>query len=109
MVFLGLCLLGVRSVMGSCIWMPLANSYGIDRTKFELQGWQFSYYMLSWPWGFYLYFHSEYYLDNDPLFQDFPVLEMTGVFKLFYLVQIAFWIQMVAVTATAEAEKDFWQ
>jgi len=108
-VFLGLCLLGIRSLMGACIWFPLAKSVGIEPTKFELQGWQFSYYLCSWPWGFYLYYHSEYFLDNDPLFRGFPMLQMDPMFKLFYLTQTAFWIQMVAVTVSAEKEKDFWQ
>ena len=37
------------------------------------------------------------------------MLQMDPMFKLFYLAQIAFWIQMVAVTVSAEKEKDFWQ
>eukprot|EP00658_Telonema_sp_P-2_P010548 TRINITY_DN13979_c0_g1_i2.p1 TRINITY_DN13979_c0_g1~~TRINITY_DN13979_c0_g1_i2.p1 ORF type:complete len:235 (-),score=46.05 TRINITY_DN13979_c0_g1_i2:349-1053(-) len=70
-------------------------------------GWQFSYYACTIPWGLQLYCDSPYFLNHAPILTDFPVLALAGAFKLYFLMQLAFWIQMLAVTWTEPWEKDF--
>jgi len=102
-------LLSARSLLASWVWLPLASKVGAMGKKFEIQGWQFTYYSCSWPWGFYLYWNSVYFMDHYATYEGYPHQEFAADFKLYYLTGTAFWLQMLAVTITEPWEKDFWQ
>lgn len=43
------------------------------------------------------------------LWKGFPLIEMTGLFKWYYLVQFAFWLQQLVTIHMEERRKDHWQ
>jgi len=99
--------LAARGFLAKYVFIPAAEQLGANGSKFELQAWQFIFYVSAWTWGFVEYCYSDYYLDNTPLFSNFPSDTHTSSFKLYYLVQTAFWVQMVVLTLTEKWEKDF--
>lgn len=54
-------------------------------------------------------YHSKYWLNLPELWTDFPVRLMSGLFKWYYLVQFAFWVQQIVVVHIEEKRKDHWQ
>lgn len=105
--YLVLVFLAARGILAQYIFMPAADYVGANGKKFEVQAWQFLFYLAVWTWGFLEYWHSDYFLDNTPLFQNYPTDTHKLSFKLYYLVQTAFWCQMVVLTLTEKWEKDF--
>jgi hypothetical protein len=97
----------VRYILQLLIFNRIADSGKCDRDKFTMQGWQFSYYLTAWVWGFVEYYHSDYWLDMGKLFVGYPHLQLSPSFKLYYIFQISFWIQMVFVTLIEKWQKDF--
>ncbi|AET38824.1 uncharacterized protein Ecym_3334 [Eremothecium cymbalariae DBVPG len=80
-----------------------------SQQRYGEQGWSVIYYSLSWSVGFYLYFTSPYFLDCDYIYLNWPHDQMTGIFKLYYLVQISSWLQQIVVINVEDRRKDHWQ
>ena len=57
----------------------------------------------------YIMYNSDYWLNLRGLWRDWPVREMDGLAKWYYLVQFAFWLQQIAVVNIEERRKDHWQ
>jgi acyl-CoA-dependent ceramide synthase len=101
------------------ILKPLAGNLGIVKSKtqvrFAEQSYMIIYYTLFWSWGLTLFAH------NTPgelggvedllisLWSGFPQLRLHAGFKLYYLSQLAFWIQQVAVLHLEHRRKDHLQ
>ena len=99
--------------------MPLASRLGISRRKgrvrFAEQSYMMIYYAMYWTWGLLLF------INNTPastasvddllvsLWTGFPRLLIGASMKLYYLSQLAFWIQQVVVIHIEERRKDHWQ
>lgn len=49
---------------------------------------------------------SKYWLNMDELWTDFPLQEVDGLFKWYYLAQFAFWLQQIFVLNIEERRKD---
>ncbi|CCE79342.1 Piso0_001399 [Millerozyma farinosa CBS 7064] len=79
------------------------------KTRFAEQSWSFVYFTCSFIVGFYLYFHSPYWLNIDNLYSDWPHYQLTSLFKRYYLVSIAVWIQQVFVLNIEARRKDHYQ
>lgn len=79
------------------------------RTRFVEQGWMVTYYTVLWGYGMWLYWHADYWLNCDYLYIGWPYLPMAGLFKAYYLVQTACWIQQIFVLNVEERRKDHWQ
>ncbi|KKY25584.1 putative tlc domain-containing protein [Phaeomoniella chlamydospora] len=56
-----------------------------------------------------IWYHSPYWLNLAQLWANFPVREMEGLTKWYYLVQFAFWLQQIVVVNIEERRKDHWQ
>ena len=54
-------------------------------------------------------YRSEYWLDLRNLWVNWPDREMDGLFKWYYLVQFAFWLQQILVVNIEERRKDYAQ
>lgn len=54
-------------------------------------------------------YHSDYWMNIPMVWSGWPNREMTGLFKWYYLVQFAFWIQQIVVVHIEERRKDHWQ
>lgn len=79
------------------------------KVRFAEQGWLLFYYSLSLFYGIYLYYQSPYWLNMDPVYSQWPHNQLTGPFKTYYLISIAFWIQQVVVLNIEEKRKDHFQ
>ena len=67
--------------------------------------WQFSYYTTIWIWGFIEYYNSDYFLDMPAMWDAYPQNKHTFSFKIYYLFQLSFWMQMVFVTLIEKWQK----
>ncbi|KAI9832135.1 MAG: hypothetical protein M1819_004486 [Sarea resinae] len=56
-----------------------------------------------------LWHNSRYWQDFTELWKGFPDREMDGLFKWYYLVQFAFWLQQILVVNIEERRKDYYQ
>lgn len=54
-------------------------------------------------------YNTKYWFNLRELWTGFPTREMTGLFKRYYLVQAAFWLQQIVVVNIEERRKDYWQ
>ena len=52
-------------------------------------------------------YKSSYWLDLRQLWVGWPDRELTGLFKWYYLVQFAFWIQQILVVNIEKRRKDY--
>jgi acyl-CoA-dependent ceramide synthase len=57
----------------------------------------------------YIYYNSEYFLNLENLWTDWPDRELSGLMKGYMLAQWAFWVQQILVIQMEERRKDHWQ
>lgn len=57
----------------------------------------------------YIMYNSDYWLNLRALWSGWPIREMDGLSKWYYLVQFAFWLQQIVVVNIEERRKDHWQ
>lgn len=100
----------IRTFTMNFILRPIATSLNIRSSKaiqrFEEQGWYLIYYIASFSFGFYNYCGSEYFLNMDYFFIDWPHDQMTGIFKVYYLFELACWLQQIFILNIEERRKD---
>ncbi|KAJ3364028.1 sphingosine N-acyltransferase lag1 [Allomyces javanicus] len=91
---------------------PLARAAGVPRRlwdRFGEQGWLVVYYTLAFSVGFKILYASPYWLNTAQFWVDYPHKYVTGEFKAYYLVQLAFWIQQLFVVHIEKPRKDYTQ
>ena len=54
-------------------------------------------------------YQSDYWLNLRNVWSNWPDREMNGLFKWYYLVQFAFYLQQIVVVNIEERRKDFWE
>lgn len=79
------------------------------RVRFAEQSWLVVYYCGLFALGFYLYYHSPYWNNLDNIYAGWPHYRMSLLFKKYYLVSIAFWLQQVVVLNIEAQRKDHLQ
>ncbi|CAG8726070.1 3198_t:CDS:2 [Funneliformis caledonium] len=101
----------LRAATMKYLLTPIAKLCGIkkntQRIRFAEQGWSFLYYSIFWTLGMYVMSKSPYWFDTTYFWKGYPHIEMSGLFKWYYLVQLAFWIQQVFVINIEKRRKDF--
>lgn len=80
-----------------------------EHVRFAEQAWIFVYDGGMWSLGFYIIYHSEYWLNLDGMWTNWPIRKTDGLMKAYYLVQFAFWLQQIVVVNIEERRKDHWQ
>lgn len=104
---------GLRCIVMDYILSPIAAACGIGKKKakvrFAEQAWILLYYSMFWSTGMYIMYYSDYWLNLRALWRNWPVREMDGLAKWYYLVQFAFWLQQIVVVNIEERRKDHWQ
>ncbi|KAH7410143.1 TLC domain-containing protein [Phaeosphaeria sp. MPI-PUGE-AT-0046c] len=104
---------GMRVVVMEYLLDPLARLGGIKSRKglnrFKEQAWLIVYYTASWSLGMYIMYHSEFWLNLHGIWDGWPFREVEGVFKFYYLLQWAFYIQQILVVNIEEKRKDYAQ
>ncbi|KAL1916351.1 uncharacterized protein VTP21DRAFT_5968 [Calcarisporiella thermophila] len=100
----------LRAAVMRFVLDPLGRRMGINKarnlTRFAEQGWTFIYYASFWSLGMYIMYHSPYWLDMRHFWIDYPHERFTPIFKSYYLVQLAFWIQQICVLHMEKPRKD---
>ncbi|CUM67525.1 uncharacterized protein PRCAT00005225001 [Priceomyces carsonii] len=79
------------------------------KVRFAEQSWSFVYYTFSFIFGVYLYCKSDYFLNFDRIYIGWPHFEMSALFKMYYLISMAFWIQQIFVLNVENKRKDHYQ
>ncbi|EHY59147.1 Sphingosine N-acyltransferase lag1 [Exophiala dermatitidis] len=104
---------GLRCAVMDYFLAPLASALGIKKKKpkvrFAEQAWLLLYYSISWSVGMYTMYTSDYWLDLRALWRNWPVREMEGLAKWYYLVQFGFYLQQIVVVNIEERRKDYLQ
>jgi acyl-CoA-dependent ceramide synthase len=106
----------IRVVFLDYLLTPLATRLGVTKprtqTRFAEQSYMILYYTLYWLWGMGLFIQETPGGSDDikalliSLWSGFPQLRLSGVFKLYYLSQLAFWLQQIAVLHLEHRRKD---
>ncbi|KAL7267566.1 Sphingosine N-acyltransferase lag1 [Rhizina undulata] len=103
----------LRAVAVEYVFIPYAKRGGVQTQKglvrFAEQAWLFVYYSGFWTLGMYLMYQGPYWMSLPKMWQDWPVRELGGLFKWYYLVQFAFWLQQIFVLNIEEKRKDYYQ
>merc|ERR1711934_177815 len=108
--FMVVSLVAIRVALKFLVFDLIASFGPCDPDKFTMQAWQFSYYLAIWVAGAVLYYESEYFLDMQKLWEQYPQNKsMSFKFKMYYLMQVAFWVQMAFVTLIEKWQNDFIQ
>lgn len=108
-----------RAFMLDYVLTPMAGLCGIGRRKgrvrFAEQSYMLIYYTIYWFWGLFLFVQDTPADVKDTtsllisLWTDFPRLYLSPGVKLYYLSQLAFWIQQIVVIHLEERRKDHYQ
>jgi len=100
----------IRAFSMHYILKPLAKQNKIYSTKakqrFMEQGWCVILYTTSFTTGLYLYYNSPFFFNFDNLYVGWPHDQMTHLFKLYYLMQIASWGQQIFILNIEAKRKD---
>lgn len=78
-------------------------------TRFAEQAWTVWYCSISFAIGLWIVLESPYWGDLSEMWAAYPQIENSGIFKGYYLVEMAFWLQQVFVLNIEARRKDFWQ
>ncbi|OIW31305.1 longevity assurance proteins LAG1/LAC1 [Coniochaeta ligniaria NRRL 30616] len=104
---------GLRAATMEYLLAPFAKAKGVskrkDLTRFSEQGWLLIYYSVFWTIGLYLYYTSDYWMNLQNLWTNWPDRELSGLMKGYMLGQLAFWMQQIMVINIEERRKDHWQ
>ncbi|KAI1623124.1 acyl-CoA-dependent ceramide synthase [Exophiala viscosa] len=104
---------GLRCAVMDYVLGPLASYLGLKKRKpkvrFAEQAWIVLYNTTSWSIGMCIMYNSDYWLNLRGLWRDWPIREMDGLAKWYYLVQFGFWLQQIVVVNIEERRKDHWQ
>lgn len=57
----------------------------------------------------YLFYYSPYWLDISAFYQNWPEIRLNPTFKLYYLMQMAFWLQCILALNLEAKRKDYVQ
>lgn len=75
--------------------------------RFAEQGWQFAYYIVYWPLGFYIHYNFPSAPFNlDKLWLNYPHTPLAGPLKFYYLTQLGFWFHQVLLLNAEARRKD---
>ena len=122
----------LRAISIDWILRPAAKHLGVTKKshlRFAEQGWLVCYYGIFWTLGMvcppcfaslatypgnityipkpqYLWVNSPYWLNNQAIWTNWPARDMSGTFKWYYLVQLAFWVQQILVIHIEARRKD---
>ncbi|KAF1953439.1 longevity-assurance protein-like protein [Byssothecium circinans] len=104
---------GLRVAVMEYVLDHLARRSGIKTKKglerFKEQAWLICYCVCSWSLGMYIIYNSNYWFNLHNLWIGWPYREITGLSKLYYLIQWGFWLQQLLVVNIEEKRKDYWE
>ncbi|KAH7112827.1 TLC domain-containing protein [Dendryphion nanum] len=106
-------LTGMRAAIMDYVLDPIARLAGVKSKKglarFKEQGWLIIYYSGSWSLGMYIVYHSEFWWNLNGMWAGWPQREVNGLWKWYYLVQWASYLQQNLSVNIEEKRKDYAQ
>lgn len=78
-------------------------------TRFAEQAWVSLWGIFSLTLSLYVASQEPYWTSELALWSGWPVREMSGLSKFYYLLQTSFWVQQVIVINVEDRRKDYWQ
>lgn len=101
-----------REFLLDIVIQPLPDLLGAKykQKRIKEQSFYVVYYALSSPFGLYIMYHSDlWFFKTRPMYETYPDLNNSYLFKIFYLGQAAFWAQQacVLVLQLEKPRKDF--
>ncbi|KAJ1928353.1 Sphingosine N-acyltransferase lag1 [Tieghemiomyces parasiticus] len=101
----------VRAAAMEFIFRPLGRTWGVTQAskvqRLCEQGWNSLYYIVSWSFGTYVAYHSDYWMDTSHFWIGYPHLYYSAIFKFYYLSQIGFWMQQIFVLHVEKRRRDY--
>jgi acyl-CoA-dependent ceramide synthase len=104
--------IGVRWMVQKLLIRPLALWCKVrpqEHLKAEEAGWFFCYDACFWTWGLTLLIREPGWFGTARLWEGYPLIWLQGDFKLYYILQFAFWVSSVWVLLVEKRRKDFFQ
>lgn len=99
--------------MMTYVFTPLGKLNGISKPKallrFAEQAWGFTWATSSWSIGMYLFYKSEYWMNISKFYSNWPETRLDPTLKLYYLIELAFWIQCILALNLEIKRKDYLQ
>ncbi|KAG0915018.1 hypothetical protein G6F33_003718 [Rhizopus arrhizus] len=92
------------------IFLPLGQWWGMNglkRQRYAEQGWMFSYYIIFWLIGMWIMYNAPHWMNTAHYWIDYPHLMMSKQMKMYYLLQLAFWIQQMYTIHVEKRRKDY--
>jgi len=121
--FMVLVLTAVRWLTHVHMLKPLARGCGVpdepngddEVHKFAESGWQLIYYAAAWGTGCSIQYNSSWWFGvfggredwGEELWRGYPQNQHTSAMKLYYLLQLAFWLHMIFITVIEKHRSDF--
>ncbi|KAK6505684.1 sphingosine N-acyltransferase lag1 [Arthrobotrys musiformis] len=102
----------LRACLVDYIAKPWARSQGISKKgcmRFSEQLWSMLYYTISFSIGIKLLANTNYWFNWPELWTNWPIRELDGSIKWYYLVQSASWVHQIFVLHVEERRKDHYQ
>ncbi|EPS45647.1 hypothetical protein H072_348 [Dactylellina haptotyla CBS 200.50] len=102
----------IRALLVDYVARPMARAQGMSKkgsVRFAEQMWSLTYYTVSFGVGIKLMYNSKYWFNLSHMWTDWPVRDLGGTFKVYYLVQFACWIQQIFILHIEERRKDHYQ
>lgn len=95
---------------------PLSIYFGVTsaskQSRIMEQAYNALYYLFIGPLGIYIIYDSDlWYFSTEAMYEGYPHLVHTGLFKAYYLVQASFWTQqaLVLLLGLERRRKDFYE
>ncbi|EGX49345.1 sphingosine N-acyltransferase lag1 [Orbilia oligospora] len=102
----------LRACLVDYVAKPWARSQGISKKgcmRFSEQLWSMLYYTISFSIGIKLLSDTKYFFNWKELWAGWPLRDISGPLKWYYLVQSASWIHQIYVLHVEERRKDHYQ
>ncbi|KAK4512123.1 uncharacterized protein ATC70_013366 [Mucor velutinosus] len=100
----------LRAAAMEYVLKPMSVYLKVPRGKklrFAEQSWLVIYYSISFGSGLAIFYNSPTWNDTSYFWRNYPVWELKGYFKYYYLLQFAFWIQQPFVLQIEAPRKDY--
>ncbi|KAF3928309.1 hypothetical protein AA313_de0209293 [Arthrobotrys entomopaga] len=102
----------IRATVMDYVARPLARYQGMSKkgsVRFAEQMWSLLYYTFSFGLGLKLMASSKYWFNLSEMWTNWPLREVDGAFKWYYLIQFASWIQQIFILHIEARRKDHYQ
>lgn len=91
------------------IFLPLGQWWGLNsfkRQRYAEQGWAFSCYIVFWTVGMCIMYAGPHWMNTAHYWIDYPHVAISKSMKMYYLMQLAFWVHQIYTIHVEKRRKD---